>query len=212
MYLGEYLVDDYLVLTAQAHRFSSGAAYAPSAITYRIYEDATAAEIVTDTAMTAFDAVTGFYLNRIQLTAAAGFRTGYAYTVLIQATVDSVAAIVARHFRVRTAPVNVTEWKGSTAPAMTGDAYARLPAAPAAVSDVPTANANADALLDRAAGVETGWTFRQAMRIILAALGGKADGAATATMHYRDMADSKNRITATVDADGNRTAVTRDAT
>jgi hypothetical protein len=87
-----------------------------------------------------------------------------------------------------------------------------IPSNPAAVGDIPTANQNADALLDRAAGVETGWTLRQAFRIMLSALAGKADGAATATMHYRDMADSKDRITATVDANGNRTAVTRDAT
>lgn len=86
-----------------------------------------------------------------------------------------------------------------------------LPAAPAATGDIPTANQNADALLDRAAGVETGWTFRQAMRIVLAALGGKADGLAGTTVHYRDQADSKNRITATVDSSGNRSAVTLDA-
>lgn len=76
---------------------------------------------------------------------------------------------------------------------------------------IPTANANADALLDRANGVETSWTFRQVMRIIFSALAGKADGAATTTMHFRDQADLKNRITATVDANGNRTAVTLDA-
>lgn len=87
-----------------------------------------------------------------------------------------------------------------------------IPASPAAVSDIPTANANADALLDRAAGVETGWTIRQTMRIVLSVLAGKGSGLATTTAKYRDMADSKDRITATVDADGNRTAVTRDAT
>lgn len=86
-----------------------------------------------------------------------------------------------------------------------------LPAAPAAVGDVPTANANADALLDRAAGVETSWTLRQAMRILLAASAGKVSGAGGTTVAIRDMADSKDRISATVDASGNRSAVTRDA-
>jgi hypothetical protein len=134
---------------------------------------------------------------------------------------------------------NVLDWKSATAPAMTGDSFARLgapagasvsadvaavkvdsagikaktdnlPASPAAVSDIPTANANADALLDRAAGVETSWTVRQAMRIMLAALGGKLSGAATSTVTVRDMADAKNRISATVDSNGNRTAVTLD--
>jgi len=73
-------------------------------------------------------------------------------------------------------------------------------------------NSTADALLDRTAGVETGWTFRQAMRIILSALAGKASGLGGTTAAYRDMADSKDRISATVDSDGNRSAVTRDAT
>jgi hypothetical protein len=79
------------------------------------------------------------------------------------------------------------------------------------IAALPTANGNADALLDRAAGVETGWTLRQAARIMLSVLAGKASGLATATAVYRDMADSKNRISATVDSSGNRTAVTRDA-
>ncbi len=86
-----------------------------------------------------------------------------------------------------------------------------LPAAPAAVGDIPTANANADALLDRADGVETGSTLRQAMRIMLAVLAGKASGLNTTTATFRDTNDSKNRITATVDANGNRSAVTLDA-
>lgn len=87
-----------------------------------------------------------------------------------------------------------------------------LPAAPAATGDIPTANANADALLDRAAGVETGFTFRQAMRLVLSVLAGKVSGGGTATEVFRDVNDSKDRIVATVDASGNRTSVTRDAT
>ncbi len=85
-----------------------------------------------------------------------------------------------------------------------------LPASPAAVSDIPTANQNADALLDRTAGVETSWTLRQAMRVVLAVLAGKSSGHGTSTVVYRDMADSKDRVSATVSS-GNRSAVTRDA-
>jgi len=87
-----------------------------------------------------------------------------------------------------------------------------IPASPAAVSDIPTANQNADALLDRTDGVETGVTVRKSLRLANAANGGKVDGAATTTIHLRDIADSKNRVTATVDSDGNRTAVTLDLT
>ncbi len=88
-----------------------------------------------------------------------------------------------------------------------------LPATPASSSDVPTANANADALLDRTSAIETGVTLRGALRIIAAACAGKASGLATTTAVYRNaVADSKARITATVDEDGNRTAVTTDLT
>lgn len=83
-------------------------------------------------------------------------------------------------------------------------------AAIAALS-IPTANQNADALLDRAAGVETNRTVRQALRIVLAAVAGKASGMGTTTATIRDTNDTVNRIVATVDADGNRSAVTLDA-
>jgi hypothetical protein len=73
------------------------------------------------------------------------------------------------------------------------------------------ANEIADALLDRSAGVETGLTVRQAFRLFAAALLGKASGLATTTAVFRDTGDSKDRITATVDASGNRSAVTLDA-
>lgn len=87
-----------------------------------------------------------------------------------------------------------------------------LPAAPAAVSDIPTAAANAAALMDLVDGVETGVTPRQALRLMLAAMAGKLSGAATATITIRNVGDSKDRITATVDASGNRSAVTTDGT
>ena len=74
-------------------------------------------------------------------------------------------------------------------------------------------NSVADALLDRTDGVETGLTPRQAWRVALSATGGKVSGAATTTNTFRNaVADTKNRIIATVDSDGNRTAITYDLT
>jgi hypothetical protein len=67
-------------------------------------------------------------------------------------------------------------------------------------------------VMDLSNGVETSWTLRQAMRIILSAMAGKASGLGTTTAAFRDMADAKSRISATVDSNGNRTAVTLDAT
>ncbi|TIW95947.1 MAG: hypothetical protein E5V45_21825 [Mesorhizobium sp.] len=85
-----------------------------------------------------------------------------------------------------------------------------LPAAPAAVGDIPTANQNADALLDRASGIEAGMTPRQGFRLWSAALLGKANGLGTGTAIFRDTNDTKDRINASVDQDGNRLAVILD--
>jgi hypothetical protein len=74
-------------------------------------------------------------------------------------------------------------------------------------------NSVADALLDRTDAVETGLTPRSALKVALAATGGKVSGAATTTNTFRNaVADTKNRIIATVDSDGNRTAITYDLT
>lgn len=70
--------------------------------------------------------------------------------------------------------------------------------------------AGIDAIIDDV--IEGSLTLRQAIRIYLAALAGKSTGGGTSTLTFRDNADSKARITATVDADGNRTAITLDGT
>jgi len=67
-------------------------------------------------------------------------------------------------------------------------------------------------MLDASNGVETGYTVRQALRILMAALGGRVSGAGTGTEVFTDATATKPRITATVDSNGNRTAVTLDAT
>lgn len=77
---------------------------------------------------------------------------------------------------------------------------------------LPTAAENAAGLLDLSAGVETSLTVRQYFRLAASALFGKASGLGTTTAVFRDFGDTKNRLSATVDANGNRSAVTRDAT
>lgn len=73
----------------------------------------------------------------------------------------------------------------------------------------PTAAAIAAAIL--AAGDVDGYSVEETLKLCLAALAGKLSGAATATVTIRAADDSKARITATVDANGNRSAVTLDA-
>lgn len=68
-------------------------------------------------------------------------------------------------------------------------------------------------LLDLADSIETGLTVRTALRLIAAVLGGKVSGGGTPTETIRNaVADSKDRVVATVDASGNRSAITLDLT
>ncbi len=53
-------------------------------------------------------------------------------------------------------------------------------------------------------------TIGQAFKIMLSALAGKVSGAGTTTITFRDVSDTKDRIVATVDENGNRTAVVKD--
>lgn len=59
--------------------------------------------------------------------------------------------------------------------------------------------------------IETGLTLRQALRLVTAATAGKILGGGTSTVTIRNaVVDGVDRITATVDTDGNRTSITYD--
>lgn len=73
---------------------------------------------------------------------------------------------------------------------------------------LPTATANADAV--GALVVEGAISLLQAHRAYLAALVGRVTGADTNAPRFRDQANTKDRIAATTDASGNRSAVTLD--
>jgi hypothetical protein len=62
-------------------------------------------------------------------------------------------------------------------------------------------------LLDAAAAVD-GYTPRQVLALMVAALAGKLSGAATTEVTIRSIDENHERIVATVDGDGNRSAVT----
>lgn len=122
MFLGIYDIDDYVSIPAATHRFSSGAAYAPTSITYSIYEEGETTgrdENVDMTPASPHDSITGVYIARRQLTAAAGFERGKTYLVVVKATVDSVAANELHLFQIKYT--------------QTGDSFARL-GAPAGAS------------------------------------------------------------------------------
>jgi len=61
-----------------------------------------------------------------------------------------------------------------------------------------------------ASNVESTYDIQEVLRIVLAALAGKSTGGGTANPAFRDVGDTKDRISATVDSDGNRTSMTLD--
>ena len=70
----------------------------------------------------------------------------------------------------------------------------------------------ATAVLDLVDGVEPGETPRQTLRLLRAVCVGKSTGFPDGPVAFRDRADSKNRVVATVDGQGNRQTVSTDGT
>jgi hypothetical protein len=94
-----------------------------------------------------------------------------------------------------------------------GTNFVILPPVNLAIGSLSAAQLTADAIdaiLDEV--VEGTLTLRQVLRILLAKATLKASGGGTTSVAFRDLADSKNRIAMTVDASGNRSAVTLDGT
>jgi hypothetical protein len=75
------------------------------------------------------------------------------------------------------------------------------------VGSVPSAEDIAQAVWGMKNGIETGWTPRESMRILAAALAGKSSNGGKT---FRSITDAKDRIVGTVDGSGNRTAITLD--
>ena len=98
---GRLRIDEWHTFTVNTHDPSTGAATdADAAPTYRIYEDETGTPILTGT-MTLLDGANtaGFYSERIQLTAAAGFEEGKSYNIYIEAAVGGVTGTTRRSFQ-----------------------------------------------------------------------------------------------------------------
>lgn len=193
---------------------TGAATNADSTPTVNVAEDGTALGY----APTVTNITTGLYMVQIDCTAGNGFEAGRRYSVYVAATVGGIAGrdgigefeVLATDLNTGVASVvgAVGSVTGLTAANLDVAVSTRL--ATASYTAPPSAAANATAVLDEI--IEAAISLRQAMRLALAAMGGKASGLDTTTAIYRNTADTKNRITATVDANGNRTAVTLDLT
>ncbi len=106
-YLGSWDIDDYLTFCVQTSDATGADTDATGDVTYKVREDETTLWIVDGT-MTAFDDpnTTGYYSDRLQLTAASGFEAGKCYNLRVTATVDGVTGSLNHSFQIR-AEVNV---------------------------------------------------------------------------------------------------------
>lgn len=75
---------------------------------------------------------------------------------------------------------------------------------------VLTGSQVATAVLTDANGVDTGYTLQAVMRLMASVLLGRLSGAGTGTEVFRDINNTKNRVTAVIDANKNRTSITLD--
>lgn len=114
--------------------------------------------------------------------------------------------------------VSVTQWTGTAVAAVDTAGYPKVTVkSGTGTGEVSLSSGlmrlsatGVDDILDEV--VEGTRTFRQYLRGFGAALLSKVSGYATNAPVFRDVDDSKNRISATVDATGNRSAVTLDLT
>ena len=128
--------------------------------------------------------------------------TGSGLTSLAsQASVDAVDNFV---------DTEITDIQGRLPAALVGGRMAANAEVVGDKTGYALSSAGVQAVWDYA--VEGSMTAVQAVRGMFAALCNKLSGSATTTVVIRDVADTKNRVTATCDGNGDRTAVTTDLT
>jgi hypothetical protein len=97
-------------------------------------------------------------------------------------------------------------------PASTTAVLTRAAPGAAMTLTTPEREAVADALLDRVDGIEPDETPRQTLRLLRAASVGVSNGFPEGPIHFRDKENTKDRITALTDTQGNRTAIATNPT
>jgi len=102
-----------------------------------------------------------------------------------------------------------TEWHDGGRLDLIIDALA-LEATVAALNDISADNVW-DEVMD-VAGPANAKSAREILNVVASAVAGKCSGNELGTPTFRNLGDTKNRITSTVDANNNRTAVTQDGT
>lgn len=177
---GSWKIDDLLTFTVNTHTAATGEATdADSAPTYRVYEDETGTPILTGNMALLDDANT----------------TGYYSEQITLSAANGLEKGKSYNGRIQ---------------ATVGGVTGAVPFNFQIEAEV-SANSLAAAAITSifAFVVEGAFTVKGMLRIMFAVLAGKSTGSGTTTQAYRDVADAKDRVSATI-SQGNRTAVTQD--
>jgi hypothetical protein len=206
---------DTIILDFTVHTPTTGAvADADSLPTVEVFEDDTDSTL-SGASVTKRTGKTGNYRVTIPATGANGFEVGKSYNVVVSAVAGGITVkAVIGSFSID--GKRLSDLNDITAPDLSNldaavstrapEALGNLAAVKAKTDNLPTTPASLDEILEGTTTVE------QAIRLLLASLVGKSSGIGTTTVTVRDINDTKDRIIATVDATGNRIAVTRDGT
>lgn len=216
-YLGSWKIGDVVTFTANTHSPTTGAATdADSVPVYRVYENETGAPLLTGSMMLLdSDNTDGFYSEQITLSEASGFEKGKTYTVYIGAAVGGVAGSVAHKFQIE-AEVDANTVSGSVA-SVTGTVNANLTQISGDSSAADTLESYCDGnaympvnlmRVNSQQYIEGTYTPLAWLRLQGASLFGDVENSET-TYYFRDVADSKARIT--IDLSGsNRNTIALD--
>jgi hypothetical protein len=184
-----------------AAKFAAGAIDAAAIATDAIDADALAASAIaeiqaglaTAAAVAGVQADTDDLQTRLPVTLSGG---------KMRSQVEGLDADVITAASIAAAAIGVSE-----APALDVAVSSRAAPGEAMTLTAGERDAVASVLLDLANGVEVGYTLRQTLRLMAAAVAGKASGGPGGTV-FRNLPDSADRITSVADASGNRTTVT----
>ncbi|MDO8707018.1 MAG: hypothetical protein Q7J84_18985 [Sulfuricaulis sp.] len=163
-----------------------------------------------------FASINGYHLATITATSANGFEAGKSYSLMMKTGTVGGTSVVGEAIWEFTlnASAAFTRLGAPAGASVSADVAAVKVDTAAILLDTGT-----DGVLVSGTGISQIWaevmtgstTAVQAMRGFIAAILGKSSGLPTAPK-YRNIADSKDVISATTDTDGNRTAVTLDLT
>lgn len=207
MYLGDYKEDDTVHFLWSTNGSDGESITRSTNGTVSVYKDNGTSQStagVTDTED--FDSLTGIHACTIDLSADAFYAVGADYAVVLSAaTIDgkTVNAVLA-HFSIE------NRFNETTTTSMAAGVITAAAVATGAIDADALAADAVDEIWDEVA--ESTYTARQLLRAFLAALANRTTGGGTGTCNFRDAGNTKNRIVATVDANGNRTGVTLDLT